>query len=69
MISKDLSALEKISAYKVERLQADVQISIARADGAEKKCYENHLMHQVWYFVLVFFLVIHEMVKQNFVAF
>jgi len=46
LISKDLSALEKVSAYKVERLQADLQISRARADGAEKKCYENHLMHQ-----------------------
>ena len=58
LISKDLSALEKVSAYKVERLQADVQASIARADGAEKKCYENHLMHQVRYFVFIFFLFI-----------
>ena len=47
LMSKDLTALEKISAYKVEKLQNEVETSKARADGAEKKCYENHLMHHV----------------------
>ena len=47
LMTKDLVALEKVSAYKLEKLQSDVQSSKARADAAEKKCYENHLMHQV----------------------
>ena len=49
LMTKDLTALEKVSAYKFEKLQADVQTSRARAETAEKKCYENHLMHQVRY--------------------
>ena len=47
LMTKDLMALEKVSAYKLEKLQSEVQSSKARADAAEKKCYENHLMHQV----------------------
>ena len=46
-MTKDLSALEKISSYKVEKLQAAVEASQDRTKEAEKKCYENHLMHQV----------------------
>ena len=47
MIVKDLSSLEKVSSYKVVKLQSDVSSSLARAEAAEKKCYENHLLHQV----------------------
>ena len=47
MIAKDLSSLEKVSSYKVVKLQSDVSSSLARAEAAEKKCYENHLLHQV----------------------
>ena len=47
LMTKDLIALEKVSAYKLEKFQSDAQSSRSRADAAEKKCYENHLMHQV----------------------
>ena len=47
LIVKDLSSLEKVSSYKVVKLQSDVSSSLARAEAAEKKCYENHLLHQV----------------------
>ena len=51
-MAKDLVALEKASGYKEKEFGAAVKVSDARADAAEKKCYENHLMHQVSYYKL-----------------
>ena len=53
LMTKDLEALEKATSYKVEKLQAAVNTSESRAESAEKKCYENHLVHQVRYFCAV----------------
>ena len=50
LITKDLVALEKAAGYKIEELEAAVKASDARAEAAEKKCYENHLMNQVGYY-------------------
>ena len=40
-------ALEKAYNYKAEELEAAAKLSDARKEAAEKKCYENHLIHQV----------------------
>ena len=53
LMTKDLEALEKATSYKVEKLQAVVNASDSRAEAAEKKCYENHLVHQVSNFCAV----------------